>query len=230
MNFMSLFRSIAPITLSTLLLLAPAALRAQQSAPPPPPDTPSAVPNYPPPPSYPDDSWVPQGMETFSRHASFHTDFTFDPEMLRLASDFTGDDDTRRIIARLRGISVHIYRYPEPDLYNPAWLDIVRSQYRARGWQHLVTAHANPVSDNPGTTDLWIRFEHANVEGMVLLIANPTNIDLIAVNGTLSPLDILHLRGHFGIPRFPGNRFENDNNYSIGHNNPPPSGGSSRQP
>ena len=217
---MPLFRR-AIVTLSGLLLLTPAMLGAQQSAPPQPPDTNSSAPSYTSrSASYPDDSWIPQGMAPFSHHASFHTDFTFDPDMLRLASDFTGDDDTRRIVARLRGISVHIYRYPEPGLYNPGWLDVVRSQYRARGWQHLVTARSNPAVDNPGTTDLWIRFEHANVEGMVLLVANPTNVDLIVVNGTLSPLDLLHLRGHFGIPRFPGNRFENDNGYHMDRSAP----------
>jgi Domain of unknown function (DUF4252) len=192
---MPVFRRFAPVAVLTLLLLAPFASRAQNANPT----------------NYPDDSWIPQGMDTLGRHASFHTDFTFDPQMLRLASDFTGDDDTQRIVAKLRGISVHLYRYPEPGLYNPAALDAVRAQYRDRGWKHLVTAQANAASENPGRTDLWIRFEHANVEGMVLLVQNPTNLDLIAVNGTLSPLDLLHLRGHFGIPRFPGDRFENDN-------------------
>jgi len=162
-------------------------------------------------PSHPDDSWVPQGMDVLGRHASFHTDFTFDRDMLKLAGDFTGDDETQRIVARLRGISLHLYRYPEPGLYNPSALDTVRSQYRDRGWKHLVTARSNAASDNPGTTDLWIRFEHGNVEGMVLLVSNPTNLDLVAVNGTLSPLDLLHLRGHFGIPRFPGDDFVPDN-------------------
>jgi hypothetical protein len=42
------------------------------------------------------------------------------------------------------------------------------------------------------------------VEGMVLLVANQTNLNLVAINGTLSPLDLLHLRGKFGIPKFSG--------------------------
>jgi hypothetical protein len=160
--------------------------------------------------SHPDDNWVPLGMDTLGRHASFHTDFTFDKQMLDLASSFTGDEDTQRIVAKLRGISVHVYRYPEPGLYNPATLDGVRTQYRDRGWKHLVAAQSNAATDAPGRTDLWIRFENGNVEGMVLLLENPSNVDLIAVNGTLSPADLMHLRGHFGIPRFSGNGFEPD--------------------
>ncbi len=162
--------------------------------------------------TYPDDNWIPQGMDALGQHASFHTDFTFDKQMLDLASGFTGDDDTQRIVAKLRGISVHIYRYPEPGLYSPAAVDAVRTQYHDRGWKHMITEQSNAASVNPGRTDLWIRFEHGNVEGMVLLMTNQTNLDLVAVNGTLSPLDLLHLRGHFGIPRFPGDNFVPDNN------------------
>jgi hypothetical protein len=155
-------------------------------------------------------------MDTLGRQASFHTDFTFDRQMLGLAGSLTGDEETQRIVAKLRGISVHVYRYSEPGLYNRGALDTVRMEYRDRGWKHLVAKQSSPVSERPGRTDLWIRYEHDNIEGMVLLLENPTNLDLIAVNGTLSPLDLLHLRGHFGIPRdhdgdFGGGNFVPDN-------------------
>jgi Domain of unknown function (DUF4252) len=166
--------------------------------------------------AYTNDNWIPQGMDALGSRASFHTDFTFDPQMLRLASGLTGDEETQRIVAKLRGISVHVYRYSEPGLYDPAVLETVRMQYRDRGWKHLVADRSNPESMNPGRTDLWIRYAHDNVEGMVLLLENPTNLDLIAINGTLSPLDLMHLRGHFGIPRdqagnFGGDHFVPDN-------------------
>ena len=213
-------RPFLPCALLPLLAFSPLALRAQQNAPPPPPDTyskpsaaipanPTGSSNYAPS-NYPDDNWLPRGMDALGDHASFHTDFTFNRQMLGLASDFDGDEQTQRIIGNLRSISVHIFRFPEPGLYDPETLAYIRSQYYQRGWHHLVTAHSDPASDNPGSTDLWIRFAHSDVEGMVLLVSNPTNIDLIVINGMLSPLDLLHLRGHFGIPRFPGNRFVPD--------------------
>jgi len=153
------------------------------------------------------DDWIPRGVEVLAQHATFHTDFTFDKTMLDLANNFVGDDDTRRIVAKLRGISVHSFRYPMPGMYDLSVLDTVRAQYHDRGWKHLVTAQSHADAMNPGRTDLWIRFEHGNVEGMVLMLASPTNLNLVAVNGTLSPLDLLHLRGHFGIPKFQGDQF-----------------------
>ncbi len=143
-------------------------------------------------------------METLARRATFHTDFTFDKSMLDMANNFVGDEETRQAIAKLRGISVHSYKFSAPGLYDPAALDAVRAQYRDRGWKHLVTSQSYVATPSQARTDVWVRFEHANVEGMVLLVANQTNLNLVAINGTLSPLDLLHLRGHFGIPRFSG--------------------------
>jgi hypothetical protein len=154
--------------------------------------------------TYPDDSWIPQGMEALGRRATFHTDFTFDKSMLDMANNFVGDDDTKRVIAKLRGISVHSYKFSMPGLYSPSDLDTVRAQYHDRGWKHLVTSQSYVATPEKARTDVWIRFDHAEVEGMVLLVANQTNLNLVAINGTLSPLDLLHLRGHFGIPRFSG--------------------------
>lgn len=197
---MSLFRRFTPLFLLTLLVSAPVSGRAQNT--------------------HPDDNWVPQGMDALGNHASFHTNFTFDKQMLDLASGITSDEQTQRIVAKLRGISVHVYRYPEPGLYEPRAVDAVRMQYRDRGWKHLVTTQAHAASANPGRTDVWVRFENSNVEGMVLLMTNPTNVDLVAVNGTLSPLDLLHLRGHFGIPRFSGDGFVGDNGDRVAPNQP----------
>jgi hypothetical protein len=45
------------------------------------------------------------------------------------------------------------------------------------------------------------------VTGMMVLISGPKDLNLIALNGDISTVDLLHLRGHFGIPRFSGDRF-----------------------
>jgi hypothetical protein len=151
--------------------------------------------------------WVPQGMEGLGRTAAFHTDFTFDRSMLQLASGIwegPGDPALADAISRLDGISVHSYHYAAPGMYDPRLLDTVRRQYTRMGWQHLVTAHS---ASNGGATDLWISFHHMRATGAVVLFQSPTNLNLIAFSGNLSPLDLLHLRGHFGIPRFPGDRF-----------------------
>src|ERR1700722_1176334 len=88
-------------------------------------------------------NWVPQGFDALGQRAAFHTDFTFDRSMLQVAGFFIGDadQDTRNAIAKLNSISVHSYHYAAPGLYDPAALDLIRRQYEAAGWRHLVAAH-----------------------------------------------------------------------------------------
>jgi hypothetical protein len=108
----------------------------------------------------------------------------------------------------LNGISVHSYHYASPGLYDPAALDMIRRQFEASGWRHLVAAHGKGDPFNPNQTDLWINFAHMDVTGMMVLISGPKDLNLVALDGDISTLDLLHLRGHFGIPRFSGDRFE----------------------
>lgn len=179
----------------------------QQGYPPPSePSYPAPAPAYPvPQPSWL--SWVPQGMEVLARTAAFHTDFTFDRTMLQMVNNMwegPGNPGLEAAVNRLDGISVHSYHYAAPGMYDPRLLEAVRRQYSAMGWQHMVTARS---VQRGGATDLWISFHHMQATGAVVLFQSPTNLNLIAFSGVLSPLDLLHLRGHFGIPRFPGDRF-----------------------
>jgi hypothetical protein len=154
-------------------------------------------------------SWVPQGFEVLGQRAAFHTDFTFDRSMLQVASYFIGDNDpdARSAIAKLNGISVHSYHFAAPGLYDPAQLDLIRRQYEAAGWRHLVAARSKNDPFSTGQTDLWINFAHMDVTGMMVLISGSKDLNLIALDGDISTVDLLHLRGHFGIPRFSGDRF-----------------------
>jgi hypothetical protein len=54
---------------------------------------------------------------------------------------------------------------------------------------------------DPVRTDVWVRMDHQNIDGIVLLVANEKNVNLVVVDGRIDPLELLRLRGHFGIPR-----------------------------
>ncbi len=46
-----------------------------------------------------------------------------------------------------------------------------------------------------------------NVRGAVVLAETPKSLTLVTVAGNLSPVDLMHLRGHFGIPRLDADDF-----------------------
>jgi hypothetical protein len=154
-----------------------------------------------------------RSMAALGAEASFHTDFTFDNPMLReLARGFPGDEESQRALENLQSVTVHVFRYSRPGLYNPADLEVVRNIYRGPVWKHLVVTGSGHV-DRPAHTDLWIRYKQGNVEEMALLVAQPKALNMVEITGNLNPLDLLHLRGHFGIPRFSGERFSDESGH-----------------
>jgi hypothetical protein len=146
-------------------------------------------------------------MDALAAQATFHTDFTFDKSMLHALSQTLPDED-KPIAAKLNSVTIHTFRYSAPGEYDPAALDTVRALYKGNGWEH-VGGH-NPAAKKTGAeqpldptrTDVWVRTAGENVAGAVVLVANEKNVNLVYVDGVISPLDLLHLRGHLGIPKF----------------------------
>src|SRR5229473_4471370 len=151
----------------------------------------------------PPQDWIPQGIESLGQNASSRTEFTLDHSMLVLASKMDQDDeDLRRVIAGVDGVSVHSYRFPKAGMYDPELLGTVRQQYRAAGWKHMVSTHDK--DGGSGATDLWIHFQNNAISNIAVLFAGQNQLNFIAVSGSISPIDLLHLAGHFGIPKIQG--------------------------
>lgn len=152
--------------------------------------------------------WTPPALEYLSERASMKESFTLDRAMLAAAAGAMPDSDTdvRQAINRLDGISVHLLRFPEDGTIDENAVASIRAAYHLRGWKHLVTTinAGGPVRN--GNTDVWLVLDGVNVRGAVVLAETPKSVTLVTVAGNISPVDLLHLRGHFGIPRFDGDR------------------------
>jgi hypothetical protein len=147
--------------------------------------------------------WMPQGIETLRHSASSKTEFTLDHSMLVFASKLDPDnEDLRRVIAGVNGVSVHSYRFPGPWMYDPEALNSVKEEYRAAGWKQLMNNHGK--DGGPGVSDLWIRWENNAISNVAILLARSNEVNFIVVSGSISPLDLSHLGGHFGIPKIEG--------------------------
>ncbi len=134
--------------------------------------------------------------------------------MLAMAAGLVPDTEpqTRQAITRIDGVSVHLLRFSDGGIPDEAAVDAIRRAYHLRGWKHLVTTAdaGNPMRN--GTTDVWLVLDGVNVRGAVVLVESPRSLTLATMAGDLSPIDVLHLRGHFGIPRFDGDEFKEEKN------------------
>jgi hypothetical protein len=135
-----------------------------------------------------------------------HTSFSFDRSELQVAQNLleSGGLDANRAPAALTGISVDNYRYPRPAFYIPETMASIIANYHAAGWKHLVNANqtpANTAQPHSTVTDLWLRFAGPDITGITVLTRSPRDMSVIQIACELRPLDLIHLSGHFGIPK-----------------------------
>ena len=139
---------------------------------------------------------VPEALAGLTSQPGSHTAFTFDRDMLQgvLGQQAAG----------LNAITVQNYRYREPAFYVPEALAALRASYYAAGWKHLVEANVparEQVSPVKPITDVWLHYRGAEIDDVAVLIRAPKQMNVVEVSGLLRPLDLLHLGGHFGIPK-----------------------------
>ena len=147
--------------------------------------------------------WIPQGIEALRQSASSKTEFTLDHSMLVLAAKLdSGNEDLLRVIAGVKGLSVHRYRFQDPWGYDLAMLGTVKDEYNTQGWMQLMKKHDR--DGGPGASDLWIHWQNDAISNVAILLTRPNEVTFIEVSGSISPLDLTRLGGHFGIPKIEG--------------------------
>jgi hypothetical protein len=146
---------------------------------------------------------IPQAVDTLRQSATSKTEFSLDHSMLILASKLDSEnEDLLRVIAGIRGVSVHRFRFSAPWTYDLDALRVVKDEYQAAGWMQLVNKHDK--NGLPGVTDLWVHWQNDAISNIAILVARSTEVDFFEVSGSISPLDLSHLGGHFGIPKIEG--------------------------
>jgi hypothetical protein len=149
---------------------------------------------------------TPPSFSDLADQPATHTGFVFDRSMMQVAQGFlaSGGLDTQRAAAAVTSISFDTYRYARPAFYTPEAMASLMAAYHAAGWKHLVNGNQSPAnSAQPKTniTDLWLHFTGADIDDVTVLIRSPRDMNVIQVAGDLRPLDLIHLSGHFGIPK-----------------------------
>jgi len=195
--------------LTAALAVAPS--RAQEPQGPPPADyAPQAIAAASPVPL----EWAPPALMQLSTIAVMKSSFTLDRNMLDAAAALVPDSEAqdRVIIRKLDGVSIHTMRFNEAGVPDENAVASIREAYHLRGWKHLVSSTDRGGPVHSGTTDVWVVMDGVSVRGAVILAETPRSLTLVTIAGNLNPVDILHLRGHFGIPRFDGDGLREQHN------------------
>jgi hypothetical protein len=156
------------------------------------------------------DAQMPPGISdrigTLADQPATHTGVVLDRSMMQMAEGMLqqGGLDADRAAAALTSISFDLYRYKEPAFYTPETMASIIDSFHRAGWKHLVNGNQTPENEaQPRTaiTDVWLHFTGADIDHVTVLVRGARDMNLIQVAGDLRPLDLIHLSGHFGIPR-----------------------------
>jgi hypothetical protein len=158
----------------------------------------------------PDPPGVSASLSNLADQPATHTGVVFDRSMMQVAQSMlqAGGLDAERAAAALNSISFDTYRYKEPAFYTPETMASIVDAYRRAGWKHLVNGNqtpANMAQPHTAITDIWLHFADGDIDHVTVLVRAAHDMNLIQVAGDLRPLDLLHLSGHFGIPKIDPN-------------------------
>ena len=148
---------------------------------------------------------MPASLDKLADKADETVDVTLDGTLLKMAGKFlSGKDDdkaaTSKILANLQSVTVRSYEFSREGQYDPADLDAIRAQVKAPQWSRIVGVRSKRDREN---VDVYFKDGgNGNLGGIVVLCAEPTELTIVSVVGTIDPSQLAELGGQFGIPRF----------------------------
>jgi hypothetical protein len=142
---------------------------------------------------------VREALDQLATQPATRLSFALDRDTLQA---FLGNGDLPP--AAVTGVNFERYSYREPAFYVPEEMHALVDAYNRAGWSHLVDANVGPAqSATPSKpiADIWLHHHGADFDHITVLIRGAKQMNLIEVSGMLRPLDLVHLSGHFGIPK-----------------------------
>jgi hypothetical protein len=132
------------------------------------------------------------------------TDVTLDGSMLRLAAKFLnndGDHEVRDIVKGLKAIYVRSYEFDKEGEYDRSVVDKVRSQLTP-SWKRMVK-----VTGHRENTEIYLDMSNGDTPaGLLVLSAEPRELTIVHLVGSIDIDRLASLEGNFGIPRVSGNQ------------------------
>jgi hypothetical protein len=134
--------------------------------------------------------------------ASDVNEVTMNKTMLKFASQFLDgknkdDAQAQRLIQNLNAIYVRSYEFSQPGQYTPEDLKMIRLQFLGPDWNPMVKVRSKK---GEGDTDVYIKMVGNEVKGMFVLDAEPKELDMVYISGSIRPEDLKELSGNFGVP------------------------------
>ena len=147
---------------------------------------------------------LPVNLDALGDKADNAVSVTMDKPMLQLAARFLNDKDNdeakvRKLVAGLDGIYVRSFEFSHEGEYSMADVESVRAQLTSPAWGRLVGVR----SKRGENVDVYFKDGgNGQLGGIVVIDAEPRELTIVNIIGTLDPERLVDLSGEFGIPHF----------------------------
>lgn len=144
------------------------------------------------------------GLDGLASKAKESVDITLDSSMLQMAGGFLagsakGKDEAqvKELLGKLTAITVRTFEFKETGQYRMEDLEPIRAQLRTPGWNKIIS-----VQEDGELLEIHTRTEQGKVAGFAIIAAEPRELAIIAIEGTINLSDLSKLKG-LGIPNLP---------------------------
>lgn len=163
----------------------------------------------------------PPGLaKKLAARASNYSEVTLDKNTLNFASQFMnkddkGDQQTKHLISSLKAIYVRTYEFKDAGEYSAADLERIRSQFRGPEWVPMVQSRSH-AKDGLEISDIYEKIVNHETQGMLILSAEPRELDFVYISGHINPSELGALGGNFGVPKLHTRPHDHDGNAGHG--------------
>jgi hypothetical protein len=130
-------------------------------------------------------------------------DITLDAQMLRLASKFLSNSDAderavRGIVSKLEGVYVRSYEFDKDNEYDRSVIDKVRAQL-GPSWKKIVNVRSKLRED----AEIYLNMRDGSDQpmGLIVISAQPRELTIVNIVGSIDLARLARLQGQFGVPR-----------------------------
>jgi Domain of unknown function (DUF4252) len=149
---------------------------------------------------------LPANLEKLGEKAEHSVNVTLEGTMLRLAGRFLSDKDSdtakaRSVFAGLESVHVRSFEFAREGEYNMAEVDAVRAQLQSPAWSRMVGVRSKRINGDSGDADVYVKIAgNGQFGGVVVISAEPKELTIVTIVGTLDPQHLAELGGKLHIP------------------------------
>jgi hypothetical protein len=146
---------------------------------------------------------MPVGLDKLAEKASEVVDVSLDGALLQLAGRFLSEKDpdeahVKHLMGGLKGVYVKSFEFDERGQYKESDVEELRAQLRTPAWARIVTTRSKREGEN---AEVYLKTEGGQIAGLVVIVAEPKELTIVNIIGSIRPEDIRDLGGRMGIPK-----------------------------